>query len=222
VPGRQERGDIEKPVPTTGPAEDTHAVTVFVERAQRVEFDDHTRTVVSPWRQRPTSLVHPVSLDGLTSPAATYGLYSLLAREVTAWVRLMQEGWFQDDYLILFAESEIEEASARYRLPEFLPAHQIIGILGWDDFLVRDTSERLWRIPTVPLDPRHLDPFEFAERPVGLEADARFTGQIKWHVKPLVFGGEPDADSSNLTWVSHELHGQLVVWWNQQYRRLKP
>ena len=133
----------------------------------------------------------------------------------------MQEGWFEDDYFIVFAESEIEAATARYRLSEFLPQYQIVGIAGWDDFLVRDPSGRTLRIPTVPIDVQYLEPFDSAEPLPLLQSDARFTGQIKWYVQPLIFGGAAE-DESNIIWVSHELHAQLVVWWNQQYRRLKP
>jgi len=133
---------------------------------------------------------------------------------------IMQEGWHGEDYLILFSEPEIEAAAQRYGLPELLPEHHIIGIVGWDDFIVRNRTGEILRIPTVPLNTRYLEPFELPESPL-LESDERFVGRIKWYVKPLVFGGEPE-NESNITWVSHEQHGQLAVWWNQQYRRLTP
>ena len=133
----------------------------------------------------------------------------------------MQEGWFNDDYLILFGEPEIEAASQRYRLSEFLPQHRLRGLVGWDDFLVRAASGPILRIPTVPLDARYLEPFELPENPSPLEADPRFTGQIKWYVKPLIFGGDPRVDS-NLIWVSHAQHAQLVLYWNQLYRQFDP
>jgi hypothetical protein len=151
--------------------------------------------------------------SAIHSPAST--------RERTTSVNLMQEGWFEDDYFILFADSEMATATARYRLPEFLPRYSIVGIVGWDAFLVRDLEGRTLRIPTVPLDAQYLEPFELAEPLPPLERDDRFTGKIKWYVKPLIFGGEADAESSNLTWVTHEQHAKLVVWWNQQFRQLK-
>jgi hypothetical protein len=42
-------------VPAAGPTEDTHAIAVAVERAQRVEFDDHALTVAMLTRGCPTS-----------------------------------------------------------------------------------------------------------------------------------------------------------------------
>jgi hypothetical protein len=133
----------------------------------------------------------------------------------------MQEGWFRDDYLILFGESEIEAASQRYGLSDYLPEHRLRGLVGWDDFLVRDASGQILRIPTVPLVAQYLEPYELAENTPPLEPDARFTGQIKWYVKPIVFGGDPRV-GSNLVWVSHTQHAQLVLYWNQFYRWMTP
>ena len=133
----------------------------------------------------------------------------------------MQEGWLGDNYLILFSGSEAETASQRYALSEALPRYMLLGIAGWDDFIVRDSSGRTYRVPTVPLDPDLLTPFDLPDDPATLQTDVRFTGKIKWYVKPIVFGGDPDI-GDNLTWVTHEQHAPLVAWWNQQYRALKP
>jgi hypothetical protein len=97
----------------------------------------------------------------------------------------------------------------------------LLGIAGWDDFIVRDSPSRTYRVPTVPLDPDLLTPFDLPDDPVTVQPDARFTGKIKWYVKPIVFGGDPNI-GDNLIWVTHEQHAQLVVWWNQQHRTLKP
>lgn len=53
-----------------------------------------------------------------------------------------------------------------------------------------------------------------------LQADARFTGKIKWYVQPIVFGGDPQM-GNNVIWVGHEEHAKLVKWWNEQYRGVK-
>jgi len=53
-----------------------------------------------------------------------------------------------------------------------------------------------------------------------LQPDGRFTGKIKWYVKPIALGGDAGV-GENLVWVSHEEHGQLVKWWNDKYLALK-
>jgi hypothetical protein len=50
-----------------------------------------------------------------------------------------------------------------------------------------------------------------------METDSRFTGRIKWYIKPVVFGGDPNP-GENVTWVTHEQHAELVAWWNRKYR----
>jgi hypothetical protein len=40
---------------------------------------------------------------------------------------------------------------------------------------------------------------------VNLERDDRFAGKIKWYVKSVIFGGDPQI-GDNLMWVSHEEH----------------
>jgi len=53
-----------------------------------------------------------------------------------------------------------------------------------------------------------------------LRADQRFTDKIRWYIKPLVFGGDPRADS-NTTWITVDEHVGVVRWWNQLYRDLQ-
>jgi hypothetical protein len=132
----------------------------------------------------------------------------------------MREGWHKDDYLILFDEEEISAVSDRYAISQSLPGYQVVGMRGWDDFIVRDTAGRTYSLPTLVPDPRHLAPVVLPNDRTVLKSDDRFTGKIKWYVKPILFGGSPDPDE-NLTWVSHEQHAQLVRWWNQKYRELK-
>src|SRR5882724_1165831 len=51
----------------------------------------------------------------------------------------MTEGWFGDDYLISLNEAEVASASDRYSISRFIPGHQVIGLRGWDDLIVRDS-----------------------------------------------------------------------------------
>ena len=117
----------------------------------------------------------------------------------------MREGWHDDDYLILLSEQESSDASRKYEIQKFLPGYQIVGLRGWDDFIVPDENGGVSTVPTVPMDPQCL-----AAWTVLLKPDSRFTGQIKWYTKPLVFGGDA-GDPSNTQWVSGENHVQLVA-----------
>ncbi|MCU1243307.1 MAG: hypothetical protein JWO71_4033 [Candidatus Acidoferrum typicum] len=131
----------------------------------------------------------------------------------------MIEGWNGDDYLIFFAEGERAAAENRYAFSALLPGFKLIGLRGWDDFIVQDKTGSTYCIPTVPVDLQYLSPFAVPATE-GLSPDPRFTGKIKWYVKPIVFGGDP-AVSTNLIWVNHEEHGHIVKWWNDLYRSLR-
>jgi len=131
----------------------------------------------------------------------------------------MNEGWSGDDYLILFADSEISAVSEAYDIQALLPGYQIVGLRGWDDFIVRDANGDLFSVPTVPCIPKYLEPYELPSRMIELETDVRFAGKIKWYVKPILFGGDPSA-SENIQWVTRDVHARSVQWWNQLYRDL--
>lgn len=128
----------------------------------------------------------------------------------------MQEGWHNDDYLILFTQEESASAMAAYAIDRFLPGHVLIGLRGWDEFIVIDTHGAMLTIPTVPLDLRYAAAFALPEQ-LALEPEARFEGRIKWYLKPLAFGGDA-ADEANLVWITHDNHAEIVRWWNQQVR----
>jgi hypothetical protein len=132
----------------------------------------------------------------------------------------MNEGWCGEDYLILFAEWEVASASERYSITQILPSYQVMGLRGWDDFILRDPIGGLHLMPTVPVDPQHFTPFALPEGAAALQVDERFRGKIKWYLKPLALGGDASA-GENLTWVSHEQHAQLVRWWNDRIREMK-
>jgi len=131
----------------------------------------------------------------------------------------MNEGWHGDDYLILFDESEIKAVSDSYALAKLLPGFELLGLVGWDDFIVRDLDGKTYSVPTVPVDPEYFSAFTIPKE-LKLISDPRFEGKIKWHVKPIVFGGDPNV-GDNLKWLNQEQHAQLVKWWNDKYRSLK-
>ncbi|PRA32872.1 hypothetical protein [Pseudomonas poae] len=131
----------------------------------------------------------------------------------------MNEGWQHDDYLIVFTQQESVAAMSAYRFDHYLPGYTLLGLKNWDDFIVINASGVMLTVPTVPLDGSYAAPFELPAQ-ISLEADPRFSGKIKWQLKPLAFGGDP-TDDTNLAWISHEQHAELVVWWNAQYKSAK-
>ena len=128
----------------------------------------------------------------------------------------MREGWVGDDYLILFEADELQDASARYSFSELLPGYMLRGLRNWDDFIVDDNAGHLFTVSTVPTRKAQLETFHLPGIDKIWTADERFTGKIKWYLKPLVFGGDPSSPE-NQTWVSHEQHAQLVRYWNNLY-----
>jgi hypothetical protein len=132
----------------------------------------------------------------------------------------MKEGWHGDNYLLLLDPSEVAAATNSYRLDKFLPGFSVIGILNWDDLIVRDANNTIFSVPTVPLSPEHLHRIAFQLPTTALVSDLRFVDRVKWYIKPILFGGDPSA-TDNISWVSHHEHSKLVVWWNDQYHSLK-
>ena len=132
----------------------------------------------------------------------------------------MNEGWLGDDYLILFDEAEVVAATDRYAISQLLPGYQVLGLTGWDDFILRNPAGQTYSLPTVPMNPKYLSPFPLPGPGASLRRDPRYSERIKWYVKPIVFGGEPGV-GANLIWVSHEQHAELVRWWNDMYRSLE-
>jgi hypothetical protein len=129
----------------------------------------------------------------------------------------MREGWCNDDYWSLCEEQdEAKHLTDLYGLAEYLPRYFIIGLKGWDNFILSDPEGNHFSAPTVPLEPASLVPFHFPSQALRLASDARFTGKIKWYVKPIRFGGDPSA-KENLTWLSVEEHAQAVKWWATFY-----
>ena len=132
----------------------------------------------------------------------------------------MKEGWHDDNYLQLFDPTEISSVTDSYCLDKFLPGFSVVGLLSWDDLIVRDAKDRLFSVPAVPLGLEHLKQLTFQLPTVPLISDLRFIGKVKWYIKPLLFGGDPNT-TDNISWVDYAQHPQLVVWWNDQYHSCK-
>jgi hypothetical protein len=128
----------------------------------------------------------------------------------------MNEGWSGDDYLILFDEAESERLTEGYGVQQILPGLAVVGLLGWDDFILRNDGGQLFRAPTVPLDQRYVESLSEVPAPSRLTQDHRFTGKIKWYTQPIVFGGDPSAEQ-NIIWIDIAKHQELVQWWNRKY-----
>jgi hypothetical protein len=133
----------------------------------------------------------------------------------------MKDGWYNDDYYVLYEDQEEARlATARYRLQDYLPAYSIVGLKGWDDFILCDLQSIYYTVPTVPLIREDLKPFSFPAEPLKLVGDQRFAGRIKWYIKPIVFGGSPTQEE-NLAWLSHDQHAEVVIFWNKTYFAVK-
>jgi len=84
--------------------------------------------------------------------------------------------------------------------------------------MVTDSVGKVFTVPTVPMIERYLQPCVLPVT-LSLALDERFQGKIKWYIKPIVFGGDPNAED-NLSWINHDQHIQLVTWWNEQYKKV--
>jgi hypothetical protein len=130
----------------------------------------------------------------------------------------MTEGWLREKYLIMFEDKALS-LEAQYALAEFLPGYRLVGLSGWDDFIVEDDGGALFTVPTVPILRAHLSPFRVEDTQGDLVPDDRLMGKIKWYVTPIALGGDPKP-GNNMIWVTLDQHTQLVKWWNGKYREL--
>jgi len=129
----------------------------------------------------------------------------------------MREGRCNDDYWALCEDQkEAEHLTAIYGLAEYLTGYFIVGLKGWDDFILCDREGRYFLIPTFPLERASLAPFRFPAETLRLESDEKFTNKIKWYVKPIRFGGNPN-ENENIAWLSLDQHAEAVKWWNKFY-----
>jgi hypothetical protein len=133
----------------------------------------------------------------------------------------MIQGWSNDNYLIVFEEQlEAVAITERYGLLKFLPGFTLVGLIDWDSFVLRDADDRFYTVPTVPLVAQHLKPFTFDIDLLTLRSDSRFTDKIKWHIQPIIFGGNPQSEQ-NMIWITLDQHTEAVIWWNNKYRELQ-
>jgi hypothetical protein len=122
----------------------------------------------------------------------------------------MKEGLHNDDYVVLFEGGEIEQKEHGYGLDRLLPGHRLLGLVGWDDFLVMEhASQNLYRVPAIPIPSQHRKEWPHSVDSTALKPDGRLQGSVEWYVKPIVFGGDRNP-GENMTWISHEDHIQAV------------
>ena len=129
----------------------------------------------------------------------------------------MREGWFEDYYLIIFDEDESLIALKEYGFELNFQEYKLIGLIGWDDFILFKNDQFLI-VPTAPTTIEYLSLSPFQEMPEFLEHDESLNGNIKWYTTPLIFGGDPSSEE-NISWVNHKQHRELVVFWNNQYKK---
>jgi len=127
----------------------------------------------------------------------------------------MNEGWQNDDHLIVLTEDESAIAMTAYNFDGSIPGYPVIGLKGWDEFIVIGPSSDAHVVPTVLLDAYQAAPYALPQE-ISLQSDSRFAGKIKWHLKPLVVGGSA-LDETNVAWISHAQRAEVDRWWNEQY-----
>jgi hypothetical protein len=132
----------------------------------------------------------------------------------------MIEGWHNEDYLVLFDETESREISHSYCIDNYFGGFAIVGLKGWDDFIIEDALGSLFTVPTVPIERSRVVAIDFQIDRSCLRPDERVLGKIKWYTKPLIFGGDANV-GENIIWVTLEQHVQLVNWWNELYLKMK-
>jgi hypothetical protein len=133
----------------------------------------------------------------------------------------MITGWYGDEHLFLFEDqSEAIEMTRRYGVHDRIPAHTLIGLRGWDDFILMSSDQRPKIVPTVPLTADELADWQMPNDLSALEPDPKTDGKIKWYVTPLIFGGSP-TDVENTAWVTIDQHVDLVRWWNTKYDEIR-
>ncbi len=129
----------------------------------------------------------------------------------------MKEGWHNDDYLILFERHEVEQKEQAYGINRLLPGYTLLGLIGWDDFLLMErATQKLFRIPTLPVASEQRKEWQHSLDSIRLQPDEQFHRKVKWYVKPIIFGGDPNP-GQNITWISHDEHVQAVKYWNDLY-----
>lgn len=132
----------------------------------------------------------------------------------------MIEGWHDEDYLNLFDEAESGRMGRLYALGDSFADYQIPGLIGWDEFILCDSRGELFRVSTVLAVVGDMKPLTIEIDPLRVVPDARFTDRVKWYVRPIVFGGNPER-GDNIAWITLDQHVELVRWWNSKYAEMK-
>jgi hypothetical protein len=71
----------------------------------------------------------------------------------------MNEGWSASDYLaVCESDEEIQRLTSAYDVSSRLPGFRFVGMKGWDDLVVSDSSGQLFTNPAVPMIPAYLAP----------------------------------------------------------------
>lgn len=134
----------------------------------------------------------------------------------------MKEGWYGNDYLILFEDKEIPARGQDYNLARYLPGHALLGFASWDNFIVREEKTgRLYKALALPIGLDYREPWEIDLNAASaqLERDARYHGKIKWYTHPVIFGGDPEP-GDNMIWIPHKEHAEAVLYWNNIYTNM--
>src|SRR5262245_56331398 len=77
----------------------------------------------------------------------------------------MREGWCNEEYWLLCEDrEEAELLTTMYGLADHLPSYLIIGLKGWDDFILTNGEDQYFLVRTVPLERGSLAPFSFSVR----------------------------------------------------------
>ena len=90
-----------------------------------------------------------------------------------------------------FCSLQAGRAFGRSAMASSIPGFRALGPLGWDDFIVEGAEEEVFEVPTVPCDAARLARLQLPD-PNALVADPRFAGRVRWYLKPLAFGGDPN------------------------------
>ena len=129
----------------------------------------------------------------------------------------MITGWHGDYYLTLFDEQiEAAEMARRYGISDRLPGYSLIGLRSWDDFILLSRAHEQKIVPTVPLIPELLGPWDAKIDLASICPEPSIGQKVKWHVTTLVFGGAPE-DPANTAWLSIDQHAESVNWWNRKF-----